>query len=30
MLDKNVANQFKVSNVPTLPGWNTSMSIREM
>jgi hypothetical protein len=30
MLDKNVANQFKVSNVPPLTGWNTSMSIRAM
>jgi hypothetical protein len=30
MLDKNVADQFKVSNVPTLTGWNTSMSIRAM
>jgi hypothetical protein len=30
MLDKNVANQFKVSNMPTLTGWNTSMSIRAM
>jgi hypothetical protein len=28
MLDENVADQFKVSNVPTLTGWNTSMSIR--
>jgi hypothetical protein len=30
MLDENVANQFKVLNVPTLTGWNTSISIREM
>jgi hypothetical protein len=30
MLDENVANLFKVSNVLTLTGWNTSMSIREM
>ncbi len=30
MLDENVANQLKVSNIPTLTGWNTSMSIREM
>jgi hypothetical protein len=30
MLDENMANQFKVSNVPTLTGWNTSMSIRAM
>jgi hypothetical protein len=30
MLDENVANQFKVSKVPTLTGWNMSMSIREM
>ena len=30
MLDENVADQFKVSNIPTLTGWNTSMSIREM
>jgi hypothetical protein len=29
MLDKNVADQFKVSNVPTLTGWNTSMTIIE-
>jgi hypothetical protein len=28
MLDENMANQFKVSNVPTLTGWNTSISIR--
>jgi hypothetical protein len=27
MLDTNVADQFKVSNVPTLIGWNASMSI---
>ncbi len=25
-----MANQFKVSNMPTLTGWNLSMSIREM
>ncbi len=30
MLDENVANQFKVSKVPTLTGWNMSMSIRAM
>jgi hypothetical protein len=30
MLDENVANQFKVSNVPTLTGWNASISIRAM
>jgi hypothetical protein len=30
MLDENVANQFKISNVPTLTGWNTSMSITAM
>ncbi len=30
MLDENVANQFKVSKVPTLTRWNTSMSIRAM
>jgi hypothetical protein len=30
MLDENVADQFKVLNVPTLTGWNTSMSIIEM
>jgi hypothetical protein len=30
MLDENVANQFKVSNMPTLTGWNTSMSIIAM
>jgi hypothetical protein len=30
MLDENMANQFKVSNVPTPTGWNTSMSIRAM
>jgi hypothetical protein len=30
MLDENVADQFKVSNVPTLTGWNTSMSIKAM
>ena len=27
MLDTNIADQFKVSNVPTLIGWNASMSI---
>ena len=27
MLDTNVADQFKVSNVPSLIGWNASMSI---
>ena len=26
MLDANVADQFKVSNIPTLIGWNASMS----
>ncbi len=30
MLDENVADQFKVSNVPTLTEWNTSVSIRAM
>jgi hypothetical protein len=30
MLDENVADQFKVSNIPTFTGWNTSMSIRTM
>ena len=30
MLDETVPNQFKVSNIPTLTRWNTSMSIREM
>jgi hypothetical protein len=30
MLDENVADQFKVTNVPTLTGWNSSMSIRDM
>jgi hypothetical protein len=30
MLDENIARQFKVSNIPTLTGWKTSMSIREM
>ncbi len=30
MLDENMANQFKVLNMPDLIGWNTSMSIREM
>jgi hypothetical protein len=30
MLDENIADQFKVLNVPTLTRWNTSMSIREM
>jgi hypothetical protein len=30
MRDENIAGQFKVSNVPTFTGWNTSMSIREM
>jgi hypothetical protein len=30
MLYENMADQFKVSNMPTLTGWNTSMSIRAM
>jgi hypothetical protein len=30
MLDENMANHFKVSNVPTLTGWNMCMSIRAM
>ncbi len=30
MLDENVPDQYKVSNVPNLNGWNISMSIREM
>ncbi len=30
MINKNVAGQFKVSNVPTLIGWNASMNIREI
>jgi hypothetical protein len=30
MLNKNITDQFKVSKVPTLTRWNTSMSIREM
>ena len=30
ILDENMAHQFKVSNVPTLTGWNTIMSIREI
>ena len=30
MLDENVADQFKVANIPTLTGQNMSMSIREM
>ncbi len=30
MLDENIAGQFKVLNIPTLTGWNTSMSILEM
>ena len=30
MMGENMANQFKVLNVPTLTRWNTSMSIREM
>ncbi len=30
MLDDSVPIQFKVSNVPTLMGWNTSMSIQEI
>ncbi len=30
MLDELVSDQFKVSNVPTLPGWNASMSIMDM
>ena len=27
MLNENVADQFKVSNIPALIGWNASMSI---
>ena len=30
MLDELVSNQFKVSNIPTLTGWNASMSITNM
>jgi hypothetical protein len=30
MLDEKLANQFKVSNVPTLIGWNASMPIQEI
>ena len=30
MLDELVSNQFKVSNIPTLTGWNASMSIMNM
>jgi hypothetical protein len=30
MLDELVSNQFKVSNVPDLTGWNTSISIMDM
>ncbi len=30
VLDENVANQFKVSDVPTLIGWNASMTIGEI
>ena len=30
MLDKHIADQYKVSNLPNLQGWNTSMTIREM
>jgi hypothetical protein len=30
MLDKLVPNQFKVSNTPTLTGWNSTMSIHEI
>ncbi len=30
MLDDSVPIQFKVSNVPTLAGWNASMSIQEI
>jgi hypothetical protein len=30
MLDELVSDQFKVSNIPTLTGWNTSMSIMYM
>jgi hypothetical protein len=30
MLDENVTDQFKVSNVPTLIRWNASMTIQEI
>jgi hypothetical protein len=30
MLDENVSDQFKVSNVPTLIGWNAIMTIQEI
>jgi hypothetical protein len=30
MLDDSVPIQFKVSNIPTLMGWNVSMSIQEI
>jgi hypothetical protein len=30
LLDENFADKFKVSNVPTLIGWNVSMTIGEI
>jgi hypothetical protein len=30
MLDENVSDQFKVSYVPTLIGWNASMIIQQI
>jgi hypothetical protein len=30
MLDENIADQFKVSNIPTLIGWNASMTIQKI
>jgi hypothetical protein len=30
ILNKNVSDQFKVSKVPTLIGWNASMTIQEI
>jgi hypothetical protein len=30
MLDENVSDQFKVSNVPTLIGWYASMTIQKI
>ncbi len=30
MLDENILDQFKVSNIPTLIFWNASMTIQEI
>jgi hypothetical protein len=30
MLNNNIADQFKVSNMPNMTGWNSSMTVRSI